>query len=235
MKKALSALAALLVLTSFLCTAQAAKKRSYPYPMRRTPGIVCLTFDDGYGKKSITKIINTLHEKGVKCTFFVIGTQLKAYPDLWRKAVAWGNEIAYHSMRHAHMARKTSSYLLKDIAKWNKTAKQVLGDDYQIPMILRLPGGSGHNSKRVMKLCAKAGYKVIGWNVDTMTGVTAKSKRNTNKRIRKYVLKTTRKNSIVLIHFDKYNANALPYYIDELKAKFTLGTVSQALGLTPVE
>ncbi len=234
MRKLLSLLVALAVLAMPFTMAEAGSKTPYPAAYRTTSKpTVCLTFDDGNPRASVETIINILHAKGVKCTFFVIGSQLIRHADLWRKAVEYGNEIAYHSMKHTYMTRKNNAFLQNDINQWNATAKAVLGAGYKIPGVLRLPGGSGYKTARIMNLIGSLGYKAISWNLDTMSGVTAKSKRNTNARIKNYILKHTKAGSIVLMHFDKYNAKALPYYIDALKAKYTLGTVSDALGLTP--
>ncbi len=226
MKKALSFLIAVILLILPLSTAEAKTPRPYT---RGQKGIVCLTFDDGYGKKSITKILNVLREKDVKCTFFVIGSQLRNLASLWRKAVKDGHEICYHSMNHSYMSKKSNAFIRRDIERWYRTARQVLGKDHPLLNLVRLPGGSGHRSARVMNLYTKAGYKVVGWSSDTMSGVTAKSKRDTNTRIKNYILRTTKANTIILAHFDRYNANALPYYIDKLKARFKLGKVSDAI------
>lgn len=226
MKKVISFLIAMILLILPLNIAEA--KTPKPYS-KGEKGIVCLTFDDGYGRNNITKILDVLREKDVKCTFFVIGSQLRNLADLWRQAIRDGHEICYHSMNHSYMSKKSNAFIKKDIERWYNTAREVLGDSYQLLNIVRLPGGSGHRSGRVMGLYTGAGYKVVGWTTDTMGGVTAKSKRNTNTRIKNYILRTTHENTIILTHFDKYNANALPYYIDELKARFKLGKVSEAI------
>lgn len=135
-----------------------------PRQIKRLPasGMVCLTFDDGYSKSSIKKILKCLRENDVQCTFFVIGACLKRYPDLWRQAVADGHEIAYHTMNHYSLNRKTNKQIVKDMNKWNAAARKILGRDYRIPMIARAPGGSAN--KRVRRL-----FTVLG--IGSSTGV----------------------------------------------------------------
>jgi peptidoglycan/xylan/chitin deacetylase (PgdA/CDA1 family) len=191
-------------------------------------GIVCLTIDDGFNKKSIQTALDVLRRKNVKCTFFIIGRVLKPYAKLWRQAVADGHEICYHSMRHGSQLRWSRAAILRDVEKWNATAHEVLGPEYIIPKFARLPGGAGQHSARIQAVYASIGYKLIYWSSDTYTGVIAKSRRDLNKRITNYIKKTTGKNSIILTHFNGYDVPALPDYIDWLTRNFTLGTVSEA-------
>mgnify|MGYP003787793003 CR=1 FL=1 len=193
--------------------------------VRSVPGnVVCLTIDDGYSKEAIKKDLDLLRAKKVTCTFFVIGNRLAAYPDLWRQAVKDGHEICYHSMNHTAMGSWSDGKILQDLKAWNSTAKRVLGSDYTIPKLARLPGGSGHGNARILKLFNSLGYKLVGWNVDTYTGAM-----KAGKPIPGYVLSKTASGSIILTHFNMSDANAMPQYIDALKRKFTLMKVSTAV------
>ncbi|MDP2891886.1 MAG: polysaccharide deacetylase family protein [Bacillota bacterium] len=189
--------------------------------------MVCLTFDDGCGRKNVERILKVLRENEVHCSFFVMGKQLKAYPDLWRQAIQDGHEICYHSMRHSHMTKHSDEFLKRDIEQWFQTAKEVLGEDYNIPNIIRLPGGDGYKSKRVMKVITELNLRAVGWSQDTS------SKGKSIAKIIRYMFRTPKPNSIVLIHFDPQNARALPLYIKVLKSRFTLGKVTEALAPLP--
>lgn len=200
-----------------------------PAQVKRLPdsNMACLTFDDGYSKTSIIKILDCLKENNVRCTFFVIGTCLKRYPALWRRAVTEGHEIAYHTMKHKSLNRRTNKQIVKDINQWNKAARSVLGANYVIPKIARAPGGSAN--KRVRRLFHALGYKIIYWSSDTYTGVYRRNHNNAGANIAKYIIRKTKAGSISLQHFNKYDAASVSRYIAALKQKFTLGTVSQAL------
>ncbi len=200
-----------------------------PAQIKRLPnsGIVCLTFDDGYSKASIETILACLRKNDVHCTFFIIGACLKIYPALWRQAVADGHEIAYHTMSHHSLNGYSNEKIIKDINQWNETARRVLGDNYQIPKIARAPGGSANT--RVRRLFNAIGYKLIYWSSDTFTGVYRRHKSNAGARVARYIIKKTAAGSISLQHFNKYDAPSVSRYIAALKAKFRLGTVSEAL------
>jgi len=209
----------------FTVQAQAAGK---PPPALRAVDkkYVCLTVDDGWNKNNIVKILDTLRKNGVRCTFFIVGSRLKAYPDLWRRAVADGHEICYHTMHHGRLWCMSNKRILSDITAWEKTARTVLGKDYWIPKIARFPGGGGGRNKRLLALFAGKGYKVVLWNVDTMAH---------RRHVVSYVKKKTRPGAVILTHFTRYDAAAMTKYLPWLKAKFNLVKLSEALGLKPPE
>jgi peptidoglycan/xylan/chitin deacetylase (PgdA/CDA1 family) len=198
-------------------------------------GVVCLTFDDGFTDRArLVKTLGILRANHVKCTFFIIGNMLLRNTDLWRQAIKDGHEICYHTMTHKMAVLKNAASILQDIAQWNKTAKLTLGQNYTAPKFARLPGGFGQNDERIAGVYQKAGYQIIGWNVDTLTGAIAKKKpgetvTQLRRQIVRYVKNRTNKNSIILLHFDGGDINALPAYIGWLKGKYKLGTVSEAL------
>ncbi len=189
-------------------------------------GVVCLTVDDGYGAASIERVLKALRREGVHATFFLVGDALKANQKLWRQAVRDGNEICYHTMHHQDMRNMSDSAIRRDVKKWNKLAKEVLGKDYEIPKLVRLPGGGGNTSKRLGKLFHAMGYEIIGWSVDTYTGAIRKG-----ESITRYIKRNTRNGSIVLTHFNTKDSKALKEYIHWLNRHHTLMTVSQALAL----
>lgn len=197
--------------------------------------IVCLTLDDGFADRArLQKVLGLLRSNHVKCTFFIIGNMLMRNQDLWRQAIRDGNEICYHTMTHKMAVMKSPASILRDIAHWNKTASQVLGQEYHAPKFARLPGGFGDNNPRIAGVYQKAGYKIIGWNVDPLTGAIAKKRpgetcAQLHRDIARYVKNTTKQNSIILLHFDADNVYALPLYIGWLKSRYKLGTISEAL------
>lgn len=235
MKRAVLLALAMLLFFSLPCGAQAAPGRKPLCRREGVNGIVCLTFDDGYADAArLQKVLSLLKENNIHCTFFIIGTMLLRNPDVWRQAVRDGHEICYHTMTHNKAVLRNEKSILRDIDEWNRTAAQVLGPEYRPPMLARLPGGCGENDPKVAGVYIRAGYQVVGWNVDPLTGVISGKKPGTNaaalrRKIRGYVLSRTKENSIILLHFDSDNVNALSVYIKALAGKYRLGRVSDAL------
>ncbi len=67
-------------------------------------GQVFLTFDGGADADGLVPILEALRGRGLKSTFFLTGQWVTSFPDLARRILAEGHEIANHSMRHPDMA-----------------------------------------------------------------------------------------------------------------------------------
>ncbi|MEU8513464.1 bifunctional polysaccharide deacetylase/glycosyltransferase family 2 protein [Kitasatospora sp. NPDC048722] len=67
------------------------------------PGTVALTFDDGPDPRWTPQILDVLRKEGVHATFFVVGTQAAANPDLVRRIVAEGHQIGVHTFTHTDL------------------------------------------------------------------------------------------------------------------------------------
>lgn len=213
--------AALILTAAFLfLSAQpsgAAAPAAIPYHRVSPNGTVCLTVDDGYGWQNQKRILDTLKRYNVKCTFFIVGEALLRTPNLWKQAILDGHEICYHSMRHKNLTSMTTAQIQQDINQWNAALARAL-PGYKSPRLARFPGGNGAKNARVMNVFARNGYTVIGWSVQNISVRTMVS----------HMKSAVRSNSIILIHFDPVNCNALPKYIGWLKSHFRLGRVSDA-------
>jgi peptidoglycan/xylan/chitin deacetylase (PgdA/CDA1 family) len=64
------------------------------------PHRVALTFDDGPHPAGTPAILDALAERRCTATFFVIGEQAARYPELCRRVVDEGHEIAVHGWDH---------------------------------------------------------------------------------------------------------------------------------------
>lgn len=61
---------------------------------------VYLTFDDGPIPEATPFILETLAEHGIKATFFMVGDNVRKYPELYNKVVAAGHRIGNHTFNH---------------------------------------------------------------------------------------------------------------------------------------
>ncbi|BDM73254.1 bi-functional transferase/deacetylase [Streptomyces nigrescens] len=66
---------------------------------------LALTFDDGPDPVWTPRILDVLRRNHVHATFFVVGTQVVAHPELVRRIVAEGHQIGIHTFTHADLAR----------------------------------------------------------------------------------------------------------------------------------
>lgn len=61
---------------------------------------VALTFDDGPSPNTTPEVLSLLAAAGARATFFIVGRKALAHPELLRKIVAGGHELALHGFEH---------------------------------------------------------------------------------------------------------------------------------------
>ncbi|SFG37127.1 glycosyltransferase [Streptomyces mirabilis] len=66
---------------------------------------IALTFDDGPDPVWTPRILDVLRRNHVHATFFVVGTQVAAHPELVHRIVAEGHQIGIHTFTHPDLAR----------------------------------------------------------------------------------------------------------------------------------
>ncbi len=66
-------------------------------------GAIHLTFDDGPNAQHTPALLDLLKAHGAKATFFTIGRDAQAHPELVRRLLAEGHTLGNHSMTHARL------------------------------------------------------------------------------------------------------------------------------------
>lgn len=117
-------------------------------PLRRTvlPGLcgvtdrnhVALTFDDGPDPTSTPAFLDALATAGVHATFFLLGTQLSAAPELARRAVDEGHELAVHSWTHRPHLLRTPASTVRELRRTRDLVRDIAGTP---PRFWRPPNG----------------------------------------------------------------------------------------------
>lgn len=68
--------------------------------MNKQDHSVYLTFDDGPIPESTPFILETLERYNVKATFFMVGDNVRKYPELYRRIVEAGHRVGNHTFNH---------------------------------------------------------------------------------------------------------------------------------------
>lgn len=77
---------------------------SSPRSLRPKAKTIAITFDDGPDPEWTPKVLDLLRAQRIKATFFVVGTEVAAHPDLARRIVAEGHQIGVHTFTHANLS-----------------------------------------------------------------------------------------------------------------------------------
>lgn len=121
--------------------------------------MVALTFDDGPHQTYSDLILDILEEYHSVATFFEVGKNARAYPDVLRRMTELGCEVASHSNAHHDLSTLSRNALLTDLGYADNAIQNATGI---APSLVRPPYGA------VNKLVKnETGRAMIAWTVDT--------------------------------------------------------------------
>lgn len=123
---------------------------------------IALTFDDGPSDEFTAEILDILKEYSVKATFFVIGKNVEAHPELLKRTVAEGHEIGNHTYSHPKLRKLDEATLSAEVARTASLLQEVAGIRTSL---FRPP--EGIITPAVTAAAEKGGYRTVLWSVDT--------------------------------------------------------------------
>jgi peptidoglycan/xylan/chitin deacetylase (PgdA/CDA1 family) len=130
----------------------------YPSPLNDKE--VVLTFDDGPNPAVTPGILDLLSSLCLRATFFPIGVNAKAHPDLVKRELAEGHSVGGHTFSHADLSKTSLARAQKEIRDGFAPLTAV-----GVPAaFLRLP--ELRASRRVMAWIRNQGIAVIGVDID---------------------------------------------------------------------
>ena len=94
---------------------------------------VVLTFDDGPIPPYTNKVLDALAAECVKATFFVVGEQAQAHPDILKREYREGHTIGTHTQHHAMLNRLPPERVTKEIKDGIATVDRISGPGAAAP------------------------------------------------------------------------------------------------------
>jgi peptidoglycan/xylan/chitin deacetylase (PgdA/CDA1 family) len=181
---------------------------------------IALTFDDGPGPYT-SQLLDELATAGVRATFFVIGQNAAAMPDLVRRAAAGGHAIGNHTWDHPHLPSLGAEQVADEVDK----TTAALATAGVVTDLMRPPYGATDDA--VASAAADRGYAQVLWDVDTQDWLNLDVAVTTQR-----ALEGARPGAIVLMHdIHPTTVQAVPGIIEALRAQgYTFVTVPQLLG-----
>jgi peptidoglycan/xylan/chitin deacetylase (PgdA/CDA1 family) len=86
-------------------TAPRVGHKSFPSTLPLRAKELVLTFDDGPWPGTTPKVLDALKNECVCATFFLLGRNVEAHPELARREIADGHSIGHHTFSHPLLAR----------------------------------------------------------------------------------------------------------------------------------
>lgn len=158
-----------------------------------SPKKIALTFDDGPHPYYTQQLLDGLKERGARASFFVMGKQAEAYPDLILRMQTEGHLIGNHTYSHLQLGKGNRETFKSELVKTNELLMGITGEE---PQYVRPPYGSWDKSFE-----SELTMIPVLWTIDPMDWCSSD--------VEGIVQKVTRKaeeNAVILMH-DEYKSS----------------------------
>ena len=202
------------------------------------PKAIALTFDDGPDPKFTPAILDVLAAKGVKATFYLIGHQALAEPDLVKRIYEEGHDIGNHTFTHPDLNNATPARIAAEL---NLTTR-LLGVQTGMRTVLFRPPyfmeGYSYFEKfpHLVMTASSLGYLLAGYDINPSDWIFSHA--DIEEIVTSDVIRGS--GQVVLLHDGggdrRTTLDALPGIIDKLQhAGFHFVTTHELVGLSKSE
>jgi probable sporulation protein (polysaccharide deacetylase family) len=184
-------------------------------------GRVALAINVAWGEEYLPEMLKVLTEEKTKATFFLVGSWIKAFPELAKELYVNGHELGNHGLYHGHPLQMKRKELKRLILENQQLIESVTG---KTPVNLFAPP-YGEISPLVVSAAGELGYQTIMWSVDSVDW-----KKPAPEILINRVLSKIEPGGIILLHPTAPTKTALRELIRSLRKKgLEPGTVSEVL------
>jgi peptidoglycan-N-acetylglucosamine deacetylase len=198
---------------------------------------VALTFDAEHADRGnahgTEQLLEVLAASAVRATFFVQGRWVESVPGVARSVVDGGHLIGSHGHDHGRMSHLRDEEIAADVQRAEDAIREACGVDPR-PWF-RCPFGDGASDSRVLGTIALAGYRHVGWHVDSEDWVDGATADGLERRVREGI-RDVGDGAVVLLHGW---TEVTPTVVERLLASAAADGVTyvgiDALGGPPIE
>jgi peptidoglycan/xylan/chitin deacetylase (PgdA/CDA1 family)/uncharacterized membrane protein YbhN (UPF0104 family) len=150
-----------------------------------------ITFEDGPSLEHTPAVLDTLRAHDVRATFFVLGRHVRRHPDIARRIVEEGHELANHGDDHAVLTFAGPTAIAHELRAAEDAVRAATGRP-PAPLF-RAP--EGFRGPFVVPVARRLGYRVVGW-----TGSVWDTAKPGVERIVARAAQVLRPGAILLLH-----------------------------------
>lgn len=156
---------------------------------------IALTFDDGPSKKYTPKLLDGLHKRGVKATFFLLGQNIdkEGNREIVKRMHEEGHLIGNHTYHHVEITKVSNEVAFEEITRTNELIQSITGEKVEY---MRPPFGLWQK-----KLEKQIHVLPVMWSIDPLDWATENVDEIVNK-----VVTEAEENGIILLH-DGYDSS----------------------------
>ncbi|WP_407319876.1 polysaccharide deacetylase family protein [Isoptericola halotolerans] len=182
----------------------------------RVDRCVALTFDDG-PVADTRRLLRILERKDAPATFFLVGDNVAARPEVAQAVVDGGHLVANHTWNHPQLTTLDDAEVRDELRRTQDAVTDATGFT---PFLLRPPYGDVDG--RVRSLATRTGLDVVLWSLDSRDWESRDA-----REIRRRVANQVQDGSNVLLHdIHSTTVDAVPKIIDDLREEdYVLVTV----------
>ncbi|WP_395741482.1 polysaccharide deacetylase family protein [Prosthecobacter sp.] len=192
--------------------------------------LIAITFDDGPDPVLTPRLLDLLKERHIHATFFLVGKNAAAYPNVVKRIVDEGHEVGNHSWSHPLFTQMSKDSVESQLQRTHDAIVKACG---VAPLFYRPPYGAVGVSQKA-RIEKTFGYASILWDVDPQDWKHPRSA----QKVYNAIHSQTRNGSIILCHdIHETTIAAMPATLDDLTARgFRFATVTQLIAFsTPPE
>ncbi len=188
--------------------------------------LIAITFDDGPDPVLTPRLLDLLKQRGIHATFFLVGKNVAAFPEVVSRIVAEGHEVANHSWSHPLFTQLGPESVESQLRRTHDAIVKACGT---APLLYRPPYGAVRISQRT-RIEKTFGYPAILWDVDPQDWKHPRSA----QKVYDSIHSQTRPGSIILCHdIHETTIAAMPSTLDDLTARgYRFATVTQLIAFT---
>jgi peptidoglycan-N-acetylglucosamine deacetylase len=135
------------------------------------PGTVALTFDDGPDPVWTPRVLDILRRYQARATFFVIGRQASAHPELVTRMYAEGHEVGNHTFTHAADLQRAPPWRFRlELSLTQRIIQAATGHSatlFRYPYMGSLTD-LDRSDEGLIDRPAEQGYRLVGQSLDTL-------------------------------------------------------------------